>query len=380
MPDFRRGAQAIIEARERAKSGGSFHRFTPSVFWQDDGDEKYLLFLNAMDDIPQVDMIGYIPQVGKKNDDTTFEYFEQTIARTDQGIGEDSDPIVKEWNFKPRETNVAVAVELEPLFETVKGRKRPRGFEVATRTFDKRVKDDAGNLTDESEEVTAPVVGFVSQSPHNFFNVVQSFDAKEAPINETAVKITRVGAKGDNSVTYRIDGYPEQDIDLTNLIDYVDGLSYLDDDEIDELVEALEDVEDAEAVEIIGAVLLDKRLEELADPERHEKLYKSITKPAKFGNTKDKKDRKPSKARTSRRSQRKASVEEPEEPEAEVTEDAPEEPKAKPKRSSRARKPKAEAEDTGDTTPEPKAQNPKAVTKLDELRSRAAKRKATATA
>lgn len=375
MPDFRRGAQAIIEARERAKSGGDFHQFVPSLFWQDDGDEKYLLFLNAMDDIPQVDMISYIPQEGKKGDGSTYDYFEQTIARTDQGIGEDEDAIVKEWNYKARETNIAVAVELEPLFETIKGRKRPRGFEVATRTFDKRLKDDKGNITDDSEEVTAPVIGFVTQSPHNFFNVVQSFDAKEAPINETAVKITRVGAKGQNSVTYRIDGYPEQDIDLTNLVDYADGLSYLSDDEVDELVEALDGVEDAEAVEIIGAVLLDKRLEELADPERHEKLYKSIDKPAKFGNTKDKKSS--GKTRSSRRSQRRTEPEVEVDPEPEVK-DAEEKPKAKPRSRRSTRKPKEEAKSTGDSTPEPKAENPKAVTKLDELRERAAKRNKTA--
>ncbi len=33
-PDFRRGAEAIEKAQEKAKGGGSYRPFAPSIFWQ----------------------------------------------------------------------------------------------------------------------------------------------------------------------------------------------------------------------------------------------------------------------------------------------------------------------------------------------------------
>jgi hypothetical protein len=396
MPDFRRGAEAMAKAKESAKSG-SFRPFAPALFWKGDQDNKYLLFLNDINSIPTVEMVSFIPVKGKKGDGGTFTYYEQVIARTDPAIGEAKDPLVDEWDAKPRETCVAVAVELEPLFETVKGRQRPRGFEVKTTTFDRRVRDDEGELTNETEEVEAPVIGFITQSPHNFFNVVSSYDANEAPIEETPVKITRVG--GDNSTVYTVDGYPDQEIDLGGLIECVDGISYLGDD-LDDLVDQISDLEDAEAAQVIGAFLLDKRLEELADPDRYDDLFDGVTESLdKFGSKKKKsKDKDSSKReRPARRSQRRSRSEEAaesaEEPEVEAEAEEPAE-EEKPKRRSRTRKaaeePEAEAESGGDEpeeAPKPKRSaargkqaDPKAMSKLEELRQRSAERKAKATA
>jgi hypothetical protein len=284
MPDFRRGTAALVEAQEAAKAareGRSFTPFAPYINWENDGEERYLLFLNQWEDMPQVDYIGFIPQTGEKGDGSSFTYYESVIARTDPGVGEDTDPMVQNWDAKPRRSHIAVAVELEPTFEMVerggKTRKRPTGFEVKTRTFSRRVRDEKGELTDDREEVTAPEVGFVTQSPSNFFNVVASYDGNEAPIHETAVKITRVGGKGSNSTTYRIDGYPEQDIDLTNLLDNVEFISYLGDDR-DEAVAKVEAIEDdLEAALAVGNLLLDKRLVELTDKERYDRIYATIS-------------------------------------------------------------------------------------------------------
>lgn len=323
MPDFRKGTAALQEAQKAAKGGGNFQRFAPFISWADNEDEHYLLFLNQWEDMPQVDYIGFIPQKGKKADGSEYTYQEAVIARTDSALGEASDPLTDQWEAKPRASHIAVAVELEPTFTTVKGRKRPSGFEVKTETFSRRVRDADNNLTDETEEVTAPRVGFVVQSPHNFFNVVQSYDAGELPIHETPVKITRVGAKGSNSTAYRLDGY-EHPIDLTNLFDNVEFIGYLGEDAGD-LLTALDEIdvtdEDQrfEATQLIGNFMLDKRLEELCDKDRYDKIAAQVDSSLdRWGGSKSgkKTDAKPAPAR---KSQRKAK----EEPEAEVEAEAP---------------------------------------------------------
>lgn len=372
MPDFRRGADAIAEAQAKAKANaGNFKPFTPTLFVTEGTDNaRYFQFLNEMVDIPTVDMITYIPQEGKKANGDKFTYYESVIARTDPAIGEDVDPMEKEWDANPRETCVAVAVELEPVFETVKGRQRPRGFEVKTTTFERRVRDDEGELTDESEEVEAPVVGFVQQSPHNFFNLVSSYDSGTAPIEDTPVKITRVDSK-----TYQVEGYPDQEVDLTPLVDLVGELSYLGDDR-DELLEALDEIEDDhEAALAIGAFLLDKRLEELADAERYDQLLQGITEPFKFGKkgkNSSKKSDKPKRERPSRRSQRRSADPEPEAEAEETPEPEAEPEEEKPKRRAR-RAPAAKKESTREKA------SGEAHEKLERLRQRGT-RKATAAA
>lgn len=274
MPDFRRGAAAIASAQEQSQSGGgSFRPFAPQHFWKENGEEKYLLFLNDIEDIPTVDLISFIPQTGKKGNGDTFKYYESVIARTDPALGERVDPMVEDWDGKPRANSVAVAVELEVEYEEVKGRKKPTGFSIKTNEFERRVRDDDGELTDERETVVAPAIGFVTQSPNNFFNVVTAYDANEAPVVETPVKITRVGK--DKNTSYTIIGYQDQEVDLTDLIDNIEFVNYLG-DEADDLLDAIEGADDQEAAKIIGNFFLDKRLEELADKERYDEIYNSI--------------------------------------------------------------------------------------------------------
>jgi hypothetical protein len=395
MPDFRRGAEAIAKAQEK-KSSGSFRPFTPSLFWKSDKDEKFLLFLNPMTDIPTVDLIGFIPVENKKADGTKYTSYEQVIARTDEAIGEDTDKMVTDWEAQPKETSIAVAVELEATFEEVEGRdgkvrKRPTGFEVATTEYTRRIRDDDGELTDDTEEVEAPVIGFITQSPHNFWNVITSFDAQTAPIEETAVRVTRVG--DSTSTTYTVDGFPDQQIDLAGLVDCIEGVSYLTEDERTSLLDLIDSQDDQEAALTIGSFLLDKRLEELCDEERYDELYEGIDKPfKKFGKSGNKK--KERQERPSRRSQRRSSRDAAEEAnapdEGPEAEDAPKEEAPKP-RQRRTRKPKNEPKaDAGADTPadepaaEPKGRgkqsDPKALNKLAELRERQAKRKVAAAA
>lgn len=372
-PDFRRGADAVAKAQQKAKSGGSFSPFAPEIFWAGDGDERYLLFLNPMNDIPTVEMIGFIPQKRKRGDGTTFETFERVIARTDPAIGEENDPMTDDWQGKPRDTCVAVAVELEPTLEEVRGRMRPTGFEIKTNTYERRVRDEEGDLTDETEEVTAPAVGFIHASPHNFFNVVTAYDSKEGDIESTPLKITRVG--GDKSTVYQVTGYPDQTVDLSPLLDYIEGVSYFSEDEMDDLIAAIDASEDSDAALIIGEIMLDKRLVELADRERYDKLYAGITKTLdKFGGGKEKKGKGKSaskRERPARQSSRRTRTADSE-PEAEAAEAPAEEPKA-----TRTRRTRAKAEPEAETTPQ---QDPEQIRKLDRLRKRNEEAKAKTTA
>ncbi len=300
MPDFRRGAEAIATAQKESKSGGSFKAFTPEFFWKD-GDEKFLLFLNPVRDIPTTDLIEFIPVKAKKADGDTYTRYERTISRTDPVIGEDSDPMEDEWQGKGRARCVAVAVELEPTYTEVKGRKRPTGFSVKTREFERRIRDEEGELTDQYESVIAPEVAIVHASPHNFFNIVTSYDENEAPIEETPVKITRIGS--DKNTSYSLLGYPEQEIDLSALVQNIDNVYYLA-NELDVILPAIEGAsDDQEAAAIIGAAMLDKRLEELVDQDRYDDLFKGITETLdKFGGKKKAAAKKERPARASQRS------------------------------------------------------------------------------
>lgn len=362
MPEFRKGAAAIAEAQAN-RGSGTFRPFVPKIWWSDpkknkDYAERYIVFLNPLEEIVQADMIGYIP--------TNDGNYDEVIARTDQSIGEGKDPIVEEWGAVPRATNIGVAVELEPIFEEIKGRKIPTGFEVATRDYDRRIRDEDGELTEDTEEVTTPNIGFVVQSPHNFYNLISSTDATDGPIHEMAMRIGRVDEN-----TYSVTPFPGATVDLSAVAEFVDGISYLG-DELDGLLDAIEDLDDDEAALLVGQVLLDKRLEELQDRDRYDELAEGINKPFKYS-SKDKKSSKgKSKSKTerpARRSSRRSKVAD-EAPEAEVeTQDEPEaeeEPKPKARR--------ARAKKTDDDAP--KQENPEALEALAKLRAKQAERRA----
>jgi hypothetical protein len=329
MPSFnkdavKRGAAAIREANESSGSG-DYKAYLPSIYWKDDGDEHFVLILNPIDEIPCVEFHPFIVVEGVK-------YGLSTIARTDSAIGERTDPIQDQWDYKPRKTNLMIAVELEPSFKEVDGRKRPDGFEVAVNEFERRVRGDDGELTDERESVVAPVIGLIAQSAFNFGNVIESYDGSEGPIHKTPLKIKKVGKK--TNTTFTVNGYENVDIDLSALIDNIDQVSYIKNAE--PLLEAIKGQSDLEAAHTIGEFVLDLKLEELADDDNYAEILEQITKPNPWAKD-DKKDKDKAPARPARE-RRSSRVSKPDTSEAETSE--PEEkPKAEPKvdRSSPAK-------------------------------------------
>lgn len=360
MSEIRRGSAAIEEAAERSGSG-EFKPFLPSIYWKDSEDERYVLFLNDVEDLPTFDMIQFIPIPDSK-------FFAETVSKTDQYHGKRSDAFEDDWDATPRKTTVAIAVELEPIVEVVKTgdktRRKPRSFEVKTIEFERRILDDDGEVTDETEEVTAPCVGYIAQSPNNFFKPLSYFDANESPITTTALKITRIGK--DTSTSYQFTGFDEVPIDLSGLVEYIDGISYLN-DEMDDLVEEIADLDLSEAALVIGSKLLDKREEELLDDERYQELLAGVTESMDTFGSKKKKAKGKKKDEPVKRTRRSPAKAAKAEPEAEAPADDPDEPATDPE-------PTEEVKPARKTRKAAEKASPK--TRMDELRAKAAERAA----
>ena len=327
-----RGREAIHADQEAAKAGGgSFRPFLPQIFWKDDREERYLLFLTDIGDrdngAPRFEMIRYIPRDAGNNK----KFFEETVSKTDKFFEEKTDAFVEEWKGRTQTTYVAIAVELEPLLFAGRGGKpKPNGFEVKTTEYVRKLVDEKVELTGEEEDVIAPCVGVVVGSPLTLFNQLEHFDAKESPITETAIKVTRLGK--DQNTTYTIQGYSDQEIDLSNLIEYVEGIGYLR-KEIDEVLDAIDGKSNEDAALIIGDQLLANKVDELTDEDRYQELLEGMTEPFRqFGGS----GKRPSKSSRSReRNEADADAPEEQEPRRRPRSTRAEKDDAKPKRRNR---------------------------------------------
>lgn len=293
--EFKRGIAAIEEAAKN--TGKKFSPFVPQIQWKD-GDEKYIRFLTPIDEAASVLLHEWINcgekvfNEGTKNE-KRFPDWGFFISRKDPAIGEESDPL-SDKGSQPKKRILAVAVELEPILsETGTGRSRPKGFTVKTQEYTRKTDDG-------DEEVIAPVIGVVTQASKNFFKLLVSHAETEGPIEETAFKIRRVG--DDSETAYNFTTYFDQPMDMTDLIANIDGVSYLESDEDAwaEVEAALELDSDEERAMGIGAVLLNKRLNELADKELYDEKTSHIEEiKSKYDKSDNKKQDRPA-----RRSQR----------------------------------------------------------------------------
>jgi hypothetical protein len=243
-----------------SKKSGQFPGFIRNMQWKD-RDEKYILFINRATDIPTVEYHSFVPAGVWPSGKTKFEEF---ISRTDPGVGESTDDLTDRLGKKAQLRSIAVAVELEPTYTTVNGRRRPNGFAVKTESFERKKED--GTV----EEVEAPVVNMVVQSPQNFFGWVGSFDQSTSEIEKTPLLVTRRG--GDQNTAYDFTPFLDQPIDFTGLLDNYQNISYLRDQDVD-----LTGDDETEKALAIGTAVLDKRLGELTDADRYKEIVEPIT-------------------------------------------------------------------------------------------------------
>lgn len=262
-PEFRRGADPIREALKA--SGGSGGNFVPELRWREDKEEKFILILHPLEDTYTVDLHEWVEVgEGEKANGEKYKRYESFISRKDRAIGEDYDDLSDRLELDPKRRVIGCAVELEPVWESVKGRKRPKNFQIKTETV----------TNSEGEEFIRPQVGLLIYSASNFWGWLTSFNDTQAPINETPMQVIRRGKGTDTS--YDFMHYNNLDVDFSGLFDNLTGIRYLSDD-LDEVISDMENTEnDYETAAVIGNALLAKRIAELADGDRYKEFIDPI--------------------------------------------------------------------------------------------------------
>ncbi len=246
---------------DRQASKNPFPGFVRNIQWTKDKEEKYIIFLNPVSEIVDIQLHNFIPVGTWKSGKPRYEEF---ISRTDPAIGEATDDLTDRLGRRAAKRDIAIAVELEPTYTTVNGRKRPTGFVVKTESYERKTADGG------TEEVEAPIVGPVVQSRRNFFGWVGSFDANTNPIEDTPLQVIRRGK--DQDTAYDFTPYLDQNVDYSALIENIGNVSYL--SGISDDLDLTGD--ETEVARAIGQYYLDKRLSELADGERYERLVTPI--------------------------------------------------------------------------------------------------------
>lgn len=277
MPQYQRGVAAIQQSMNKSSSGG-FKPFAPDIRWRDDGESKFIQIISPAEDIPMVTLHEWIPVGTHKSGKTKYESF---MSRKDAGIGENYDDLEDRLGSKPRVRGIGVALELEPVLETVKGRQRPVGFTVQTETFTRR-GEDGGDVT-----VTAPKIGLITQSSHLFWGWVASFEENNAPIVETPLQVTRRGK--ETNTRYDFIAFEEKPVDFSNLLDNIEGITYLNGMRDEVMTSIASSKSDLDSAIVVGRAMLEHRLEELGDWDRYKELITPIQElNLRFGGTKPK--------------------------------------------------------------------------------------------
>lgn len=277
MPQYQRGVAAIQQSMNKSNSGG-FKPFAPDIRWRDDGESKFIQIISPAEDIPMVTLHEWIPVGTHKSGKTKYESF---MSRKDAGIGENYDDLEDRLGSKPRVRGIGVALELEPVLETVKGRQRPVGFTVQTETFTRRGENGG------DETVTAPKIGLITQSSHLFWGWVASFEENNAPIVETPLQVTRRGK--ETNTRYDFIAFEEKPVDFSNLLDNIEGITYLNGMRDEVMTSIASSKSDLDSAIVVGRAMLEHRLEELGDWDRYKELITPIQElNLRFGGTKPK--------------------------------------------------------------------------------------------
>lgn len=311
MPNFRRGREAIEKSASR--KGGKGRSFVPDIYWED-GDKKYILMLTPIEEVPTLSLHSILPVTREKQDGEEFTVWETVLARTDESLDEESDPLNEEYDLAPKERCLGAAVELEPIFKTEKGRKRVKGFTVKTEEYTRRTDDG-------EEDVEGPKIGLIALWGGYLWRDLTAIDESKGPIHEVPVEITRTGSGLDTD--YTVVDFADLPIDLTPMLENIEGIGYLQDD-MDDVLAAIEAESSEEgAAQAVARVMFEKRLDELADLDRYENIVENLDESQikTWGDSpKAKKGKGKAKKRPTRPSSRKTKKEEEPEPDSEPAE------------------------------------------------------------
>jgi hypothetical protein len=269
MPNFLRGVEALQSFDKEGRRPRASN-FCKELRWKEDGEKKYIRFLNPQSYIAAVDIHEFIP-VEYGTGENSFVRYESFIDRRDSSIGERTDELTDRLEHQPKRRVLAAAVELEPLLGTVNGRKKPVGFTVATEEYTRTNEDGT------TEDVLIPKIGIITQSKFNFYVHLATYDEEQGPIEEAVFQITRIGK--DTNTAYNFIPFDSLEVDFSPLIENWQNSAYASDLEIE-----ADPAKDAAAFALeLGAKFLDKRLMEMADKERYDTLVGMVEHVPKYG-------------------------------------------------------------------------------------------------
>lgn len=261
MADFSKARG--VAAMEREKSGGRGGQYWNYIRWREDKETKYIQFLTPAPELVTLQIHEWI-EVGKtKNGKPRYGFF---IDRRDPCIGEDYDDLTDRLDTPSKRRTLGAAVELEPKFTKVNNRNKVTGFQVKLESFTRTNEDGDG------EEVEAPILGIISQAKGNFYGWLGSYAESHDPIEDVPFEIQRSG-KGTET-GYVIVPFSNIEVDYTNLFEYLKNVGSLSLEDRETLANIA--TSPAEQAQMIGAVYLDRHLDDLADAERYTELVGPI--------------------------------------------------------------------------------------------------------
>lgn len=217
-------ARTGVEGIEASKKSGTSD-YTPMLTWKA-GEKKYIKFVTPLEEVPTVDFHPFIIVGHNDNNKPVYRSF---ISPQDPAVkgAEGYDPI-KARGYAPKKRQIAVAVELEPVFK-VEGKKREiEGWNVAEREFTRQ----------DGTEVSVPNVGLIVQS-HIFFGPLAVY-AEDTVVEDLVWEVTRSGGDQNTAYIFRDRGdAPEVELgeEVPDLDAYLDELSS--EDRMRELIDPL---------------------------------------------------------------------------------------------------------------------------------------------
>jgi hypothetical protein len=212
MPTFKGGSNLI---KQKSQGGGGTTRSKPTDFMPffslKDGQESYIQFFTDIEDVPLVTLHRFV-QVAWEKDDGSIGKGYRDFACRKMDAWDDADGkcvICDELGHVPKENFAAVAVGLEPVFDSSAKTNRISdisSFEVKGNEY----------TTKDGTTIFYPEVVVVFQAAQNFWQQFASHNDQIGPITANPWKIIREG--NDQSTIYH--GYEVDkaaDVDYSNM-------------------------------------------------------------------------------------------------------------------------------------------------------------------